>query len=884
MKNKNFKNIIYKKAFLNMNKDAVIDYKNNKTYTYLDFLNFYNSLRSCNFKNKKIGIYLDKSADYVMSVFGFTLSNSSFIPLDPNLPEDRLNFIIKDSKIDLIITNDYFVNDIKLNNKITKITINQILKIKNNTKLKLDISIPFNLNKEIYTIYTSGTTGNPKGVVLTFSGIDNVISQQTKLFNLNNSNIFLFLSINFDASLSDIYCSFYSGSTLYINDSIITEPKKFTEFLNKNSIDYIDIPPSYLKLIEPNDLKTIKTIVIGGEVASAEMIKKYSKHFKLINVYGPTEASICTSYSICDSNWDVPYIGKPLNNVEYLILNENLIKCQLEEEGELYISGIQLAKGYTDKNITKSKFLRINNKTYYKSGDKVKETKNGIIFIGRIDRQIKHNGQLICLEEIEQQINLIDEIKSISVVYSNKKIYAYYEGNITKEKIISYISKKIPAYMIPHYFINSKIPKTINGKNDIKKLSSENSYFVLAKIYSEILNLDITEISSDLSFRDLGADSIDFITLQIELRKNNFNIPYDYLMKKNTIEDILNFKENKIYTKNELLNKLEPINLENSTNINNTNVALLTGFTGNLGSQLLNEIKSKHSLIYCLVRSDNFTNYDNIKFIKIKDLSDDLFGIEEDLYNYLSNEVTHIYHCAAKVNNLLTFEDLYNDNVKSTINILKFSFKNKLKYIYYASTLSVFVSGTHSKFSIFNEEPLKVDNEILYNGYAQTKWLSEFLLSCYNKFNNIKIFRFGLLVEENFKNNKNSLITKVISNIKELKELPEDNIGLSFDYTPLHIAAKIMSDYSNPFSLSIYNVSLNKKIYYKDICNFYNKKIIDSDLWYSVYNNELSMLLGLINGDLNNLNLFEMTFVDKFITSIDINKYNFYCKDFFKML
>ncbi len=158
------------------------------------------------------------------------------------------------------------------------------------------------------------------------------------------------------------------------------------------------------------------------------------------------------------------------------------------------------------------------------------------------------------------------------------------------------------------------------------------------------------------------------------------------------------------------------------------------------------------------------------------------------------------------------------------------------------------------------------------------------MLSFYNKFNNIKIFRFGLLVENNFNKNKNSLINKVISNIINSKEVPEDNLGLSFDYTPLNIAAKIMADYSLPTSLNIYNVSLNNKVYYKEICNFYNKQFIDSDIWFSVYNNELSIYLGLINGDLNNLNLFEMTFVDKFITSINVSKYILYCKKFQEML
>lgn len=873
----NFKTKIYNKAILNSDKIAVEDFDNNKKYTYLDFIKFYHSFNNCCFKNKKIGIFIDKSADYIMAVFSITLSNNSFIPIDPNLPIERIKFIISDAKIDLILTNNKFNNhSIFENNNIIKLKIED-LKLETNKDI-YNHKIPFNLNKTIYTIYTSGTTGVPKGVVLTFNGIDNVISQQVKIFELNESIIYLFLSISFDASLSDIYCSFISGSTLLIAEKIKQEPDKFVSFINDNSVNYIDIPPSYLKLIDPASFKTLKSIVIGGEVANPEMIKSYSKNMKVINVYGPTEATICTSLSVCDSNWELPYIGEPLNNVIYNVFDENFNEVDIDKEGELYISGIQLAKEYTNIKITNEKFLLINNIRYYKTGDKVLYTEKGIVFLGRIDRQIKHNGQLICLEEIEQAINSIKEIESVSVVYKNNKLYAYFEGNISEEFILNKINKIIPKYMIPNYFINYKIPKTISGKNDSKALINNELYFQLYEVYSKILNL--TNFDESLSFQKLGADSIDFISLQLELRELNIFLPYEYLMNNNRIIDIINFKNFKYKTKEDIVKNIKIIDKPNHI-VNNTSVALVTGATGKLGTHLLNNIHDKYSKIYCLVRNHNdlsVNRFDNVVYIKISDLSDDFCGMDKITYNKLSEEVTFIYHCAGKVNNLLPFENLFDSNVKSTINILKFSFNLKVKYIYYASTLSVYVSGEHDKNAVFNEDTLILDDKILYNGYAQTKWLSDYYLTQHNYFNQIKMFRFGLLIdEENFQGHKDDFLFKLINHIKNSDNLPIDDVNLCFDYTPLNLAAKIMSDYSNIEANDIYNVSFNKKIYYNDIVNHYNIKLINKEEWFKFNHNELSMYLALMNGEYNNLNIFEMTFVEHFITSIKLKDYSFNC-------
>lgn len=865
----NFKEQLVNISKLNTSKLAVVDHQNKIKITYGELIEYTNGFLDLKIKKRKIGIFIDKSADYLIAVFALTISDCSFVPLDPNLPDERLNFIINDSDITDFITNEKFKNRDILKNKNVHFLSRKIDNLKLNYQ---DDSL-------IYTVYTSGTTGVPKGVEVTFSGISNVINQQISIFELNHSQIYWFLSMSFDASLSDIYCSLLSGSTIHIDESIKYDTNKFIKFVDENKISYIDIPPSFIKLINPNDLPSLKSIVIGGEVADPETVQSYAKKMKVINVYGPTEATICTSYSICHENWNKPLIGIELDNVLYSIFDEDLNIVSNGTSGELYISGIQLAKGYTNKKITDERFIYIDGQRWYKSGDKVIQTEFGLEFIGRIDRQIKHNGQLICLEEIEQAINAISAVKNVSVIYSNKKIHAYYEGNISKEEIITFISNIIPNYMIPHFYINESIPKTSNGKNDSKFLTNNNIYSKIFNIFYKILETDINE---DLSFKENGADSVNFIQLKQELDKIGLNIPQSYLIEYNKIEDIINYNKIDNLTKNDLINKFDfkSLNIKNNIVKNQNKIALITGCNGNLGSYVLEYIKDKYDLIYCLVRGNkesaikkyecNNKFFDNIIIIPISDLSDNYLGMNKDIYNSLKYDVSDIYHIAANVNNILSFESLYNSNVLSTKNIINFSFDENLKNIYYASTLSVHVSGSHNKGIIIDESPLKVDDEILFNGYAQTKWLSDYIMTYSNIHNNIKQFRFGLLVPKDItEQDSNSFLYQVLEGIYLSENLPNDDIGICFDFTPIDWAAKVMVDNSlKNDNIHIYNISTNKKIYYNQLIDLFNKKTICKTDWFNKNDNYLSVLLNILNKfDQPNMNLFEMTYISHFQTN-----------------
>lgn len=887
-----FKRELYRIAKENKEKFAVSSH--GVSLTYNDLLNKAKSIIPAIKEEKRVGLFFEKSTEYIQALFAVTLSDSAFVPLDISSPEERLQFMLKDASIQTIITSKKHSNEIKKIPSNIKILFIEDFKNKNET-----LTLRETKDESAYVIYTSGSTGLPKGVDVSFNGLDNVIFQQINLCEMKNNNFYLYLAMSFDASLSDIYCCLLSGSHIFIRDCLKRDAIGLIEFFNKNEITHSDLPPSLLKLLKPSDFKTLKNIIIGGEVADYQSVQSFAKKMKVINVYGPTEATICTSMIVCDENWNKPLIGLPLYGVDYKIIDKdnNEIKDK-NEIGELIIGGCQLAKGYiNNEKMNKERFFCFNGKRFYKSGDLVSLNNDGLIeFKGRVDRQIKYHGQLICLEEIETAINSVEEIKSVSVIFKNKKLYAYYEGNINSEILRDRLLSKLPIYMIPSFLINKLIPKTVTGKNDGKLLKLQDSkndeVIIISNLFKKVLKINNDEIiDSNLSFiKDLNADSLDFIDLHISLQRMGIFIDYDELINNDSINGILNNKNKKqIIDTNYLVkeyNKLEKIEIKQQKEKTNEKV-LLTGATGFLGSSILEKLLKEDKQIYCLLRGDSKIdkikkifvdqglkwnkNYEN-KIIVIKgDISEEDLGLGEQ-YLDLTNEITTVYHCAAEVNNIKTFNQMFKSNVLSTINIAKFVFQGCKKILHYASTLSVYVSSNKTNNTICYENYLENDGHILYSGYAQTKWLSEYYLNQLQKeSNNIFVYRFGLLTPDSNKNikQKNSFLANCFKEFKEINELPIDNIGLSMDITPIDIASKAMYQISKNENANIYHITLNKKLSLNEIKSLLLiKNEIDTKKWFEKYGDKRCSQyltdLDTRTEKQHNMNLFETTRINYF--------------------
>lgn len=299
-----------------------------------------------------------------------------------------------------------------------------------------------------YIVFTSGTTGTPKGVVCYQKTLIEVIeAQASKLGKIGKTG--WYLNSAFDASLSDILLPLLTGGTLFIPNFPATNIKKLRSHLIENSIEYTDLPPRFLEILSPFDFPKLRTLLVGGEPTTTKAAEKWRHNLALWNSYGPTEATVSTSMCQISRQWNHPWLGTPLNGVEYKVV-----------DSELLIAG-HLAKGYLgQEELTSTKFKVVDGKLYYHTGDIIAEDQ-GIYYVGRKDRQMKVNGVLICPEEIEKYLA---PIECVVFKHENKMVIA------TTNKLLT--AKRISLSSFPKGKIIelSKLPRTASGKPDITRI------------------------------------------------------------------------------------------------------------------------------------------------------------------------------------------------------------------------------------------------------------------------------------------------------------------------------------------------------------------------------------------------------------------------------
>lgn len=815
-----------------------------------------------------IGIEIKKSGAYICVVLGCWYANKAFIPIDLKMPSTRKSFIIKDSNASFVLNDQSYEEALGY------------------SPLQIQ-SLNFEQNTPAYIIYTSGTTGQPKGVLVSHNGLVNLADCQRKAFKVTHASKYLFyLSVHFDASISDISVSLLSGATLVIeNKQPLEIAGTLKDIIAKRAITHIDIPPSLLKLLNPEKMPaSLKNIIIGGEACTKATVQKWAQKIRLINVYGPTEATVCTSLCQCSSTWCEPILGQPIKKTTYEIFDKN---NQKTSKGELFISGIGLALGYVNNpKLTAQKFISIGRKRYYKTGDLVEKTSSGEYkFLGRIDRQVKLRGQLIELEEIESHLNAHHLIFKSCVLKrplnegGHENLVAFIQLRPSKIKLspirIKRLLKKelqqyLPTWMVPSYFeIVDEMPLTNTGKinqaflknYEIKKLGKHENLTpdeqIIADIFSKITKCDCVGASDN--FFDIGGDSLSALELIFECEKRGFHLCTEVLINEPTPRKLATFMHNKPNNKMSF-NQLAPdfVFTDSLTKIykslkqkdciltqtNGIHNILLTGATGFLGSHLLKELLDKtNSLYYCLIRAqtpmmglkrikntfetfklDFKKEYEKRLVVICGDISSDDLCLGTDLYNRLSSIIDTVYHCAATVNMIYPYEKLKDINLNGVKRIARFCMQGKRKALHYASTLSVFVSTDRNTGTALENDLLDGINYI-YGGYGQSKFTAEkYLLNVPSSLCDCYIYRFGLLTGHTRTGlaSKNDFLGMFVKGAKEIGALPKDETGrLAVDITPIDYAARVMADISlSNTHKRIFHIAGKEGLKYTDFAKF----------------------------------------------------------------
>ncbi len=494
-----------------------------------------------------IGICIERSLDMAIALLAVLKAGAAYVPIDSNYPEERIKYILENSKISLLLTQS-FIND-KLSGFFSEFS-GQLINL---DRLNFESFPCHNLalqskpNDLAYVIYTSGSTGQPKGVMVEHKGLCNLALVEIETFDVHpSSRVLQFASFSFDAFIWEVLMAWGGGATLYLgNKDNLMPGLPLVERLRDDAITHITLPPSALAVLPWENLPSLQTIIVAGEACSPELVKKWSQGRNFFNGYGPTEGSVCATIAKYTSFEEKITIGRPIPNVQVYILDSHLQPVSIGVPGELHIGGAGLARGYLDRpDLTAEKFIEVNLlgkiERIYKTGDLAKWQNDGNIeFLGRIDHQIKLRGFRIELGEIEAVLLKHPAIKEVIVnlhkTENNQQLVAYVTGELIddlSQQLKQHLKTHLPDYMIPSQIIRlDEFPLTPNGKIDRQALphpnhESQSLYEAprnnieqqLTEIWSLIVECE--KISIHDNFFDLGGHSILAIKLLNEIQKN----------------------------------------------------------------------------------------------------------------------------------------------------------------------------------------------------------------------------------------------------------------------------------------------------------------------------------------------------------------------------
>lgn len=559
----------------------------NKTLTYTELNEKANSLarflKQNNIKEKSVvGIRLDKSFEMIIGIIAIMKCGSCYLPINMSYPEDRVNFMLKDSNCSTLLCNDNSLNDMNLD--ISKINIS----LSNRKIYELSSeNVANNLTPEdlIYIIYTSGSTGTPKGAMLCHRNVVRLFKNDNFLFNFSENDVWtMFHSVAFDFSVWEMYGALlFGGKLILVPDEIAKDPKLFLNLLRNEKVTVLNQTPTYFynlqsaEMLNPDCNLSLRYIIFGGEALKPNLLQDFNKKYpstKLINMYGITETTVHVTFRELSSE-DLlsasSNIGTPIPTLQVVVLDKNLNLLPFGVEGEMCVLGEGVFKGYLNRpELNTQKLVNLpilENRLIYRSADSAILHEDGHLeYLGRIDNQIKIRGFRIELGEIEEKILAHSNISTCIVtkkVDENKHemLCAYYikSGPINISNLRIVLKKYLPDYMIPQYFIEiDKVPININGKTDYKALPTPNAITlkhivlearnntdkIIIDCFKEILHIENVGIAD--SFFELGGDSLSAINaanMITEKLKNEISVKD--ILEHPTIQDLSDYIQDK---------------------------------------------------------------------------------------------------------------------------------------------------------------------------------------------------------------------------------------------------------------------------------------------------------------------------------------------------
>ena len=356
-----------------------------------------------------VGLCLRRSEDLPVGLLGILKSGAAYLPLDPAYPAARLAFMLEDAGIELLVTRQDLLDGLPPH-RARALCLDR-------DRARIEAESPddprFGAGPDdlAYAIYTSGSTGQPKAALLRHRGLCNVSHEQARTFGAGpGTRVLQFSSLSFDASTFDVVMALPKGGTLVLGEreELLPGPD-LLDFLRRQAIELVTLPPTALASLPPADLPALRTIAVAGEPCPAELVQRWAPARRFFNLYGPTEATIWSTTAELRPG-DVPTIGRPIGNTQVLLLDAHGQPVPVGVPGEIHIGGVGLARGYLARPaLDAERFIAHPfrpGERLYRSGDLGRRWPDGRIeFVGRSDSQVKLRGYRIELGEVEAALD-----------------------------------------------------------------------------------------------------------------------------------------------------------------------------------------------------------------------------------------------------------------------------------------------------------------------------------------------------------------------------------------------------------------------------------------------------------------------------------------------
>ncbi|MEV7144842.1 amino acid adenylation domain-containing protein, partial [Streptomyces tauricus] len=527
-----------------------------------------------------VGLCLPRGVDMVVAMLAVWQAGGAYLPLDPEYPAERLQFMLADSGAKVLIGHRAVAEAAGVTEPAGTLSVESVESVESVVWLD-DPAVTEDLPSTApevhvqalqlaYVIYTSGSTGRPKGVQVAHGGVVNLVRAQAKAFGVGAGDaVVQFAPFGFDAAVSEVCVTLVAGGTLVVATAEQrAEPEALAALVRDRNVRVATLPPSLLAVLNPGDLDGMATLVTAGERLDTATAGVWSEHHRLLNAYGPTETTVCASIATVEPGGrGAPPIGAPIDNTRTYVLDERLNPAPVGVAGELYIAGTGVARGYGGRSaLTAERFVPDpyagDGSRMYRSGDRARWSRDGQLeFLGRADDQVKVRGFRIEPGEIEAVLATHPQIRSAVVTAhgdtEDRRLVAYLvpadqaEGIPAVNDVRDHVRRSLPAFMVPAVFMElAALPLTANGKidqaalpapDDAARVGSAEAYVeprvgleqLLAGVWAQVLGVE--RVGAEDNFFELGGDSISSIRVVARARELGIHVTVAQLFDHQTV-------------------------------------------------------------------------------------------------------------------------------------------------------------------------------------------------------------------------------------------------------------------------------------------------------------------------------------------------------------